>query len=380
MDRTLQNNARKTTYKSQKSSPAPARQETRQKARKTSWFAKGMLAYVLVLLVLIALVLYGLWNILEQYEKTTPRAALDAYFSNLSSQNYGTILKESGFTADEMNSEEDYIALLHSLFGEQPGRLTYRPMDSSSLAEGKLYAVYEGEEQLGELVLIPDQSNRYGYTVRANYDYQTPYTITAPGHVQVTVNGIVLAQDGPNAQITPLPTFESLPDASQIPYTVQYQTEPSLAVPEFAATAGGLPCALAEDPAQPHHLRAEAVLSDEQLAEYSQLIENVSKVHANYVSEDASFGTLSGYLYPGTPFYERMATFYAGWYADHESFNFRDLEISNITSTSETTFTGDISFIYEIQQGTVLHEFPSAYHLSFAQYNGEWRLLDLQIK
>lgn len=359
----------------QESRPAP---RGRTKKRRLSRYAKGLIAFTFLLAILVTIVLFVLWNILSNYEKTTPRAALDAYFSNLYSQKYDPILKESGFVADELNTEEDYIALLHSIYGSDSQALTYRQVAMSSEEPGQKYAVYSGEEKLGEVILIADEKARHGWTARSAYDYMLPYTITAPGHAEVMVNGQPLSQQDPDAVITPVATFVDLPDPEQIPYTVTYQTEPTLAIPEFfAATPGGLPCDVTVDQ-ETHTVNVAVPVSQEQIDAYTPVAESVSKVYANYVSEDASFGDLSVHLYPDTPLFGKMGSFYAGWYANHDSFAFRDMVVSNFVSTSDTTFTADISFVYEVYMGAEMHEFPTLYHLSFAQYNGEWRLLDLQ--
>ena len=355
--------------------------------KKKSGYRKGMLAFFLTLCVVVGLLLVLLWQILARYETTTPRAALDGYFALLSSRNYDQIRLQADFTPSELNSWDDYFLFLNHTFGETPKNLSYRRMSSATggaasgtASAAQCYAVYSGEEKLGEVALYPDETAPHRWRASAVTTLSAAYTLTAPGHAAVYVNELLLDPAAESVQQQPLEGFESLPEGQAGSVLLRYTVEPTLSAPVFSGTGpDGTPCELAVDD-QNHTVSVAVSLSPETQAAYAAAIEAAAKSYATFVTDDNTLGNLQSHLYPNTDLAARMAGFYRGWYLDHEGYDFQNIAVQNIVSTSEDTFTGEITFDYLVYQKGKTHTFPTTYQMYFALYQDQWKLLELQVR
>ena len=358
--------------------------------KKTKWhgYRRAMLALFVLLCIVVAVVLALLWRTLTEYEAHTPRAALDHYFLNLSEKEYSTIQQDADFVPTTLNSWEDYFAFLNTTFPKAPGEYTYRRMAGSTgssavqAAESggitQYYAVYDGEQQVGEVLLHEDPNAAHGWRVSTPAQYLPGYTVTAPVHAQVYVDKHLLNPQGDNVSRLPVEAFSFLPK-EQAPVLLQYLVEPTLQQPVFTIEGpNGAPCEVDIDP-EAHTVQATVVPSDAQQEEYAGYIEQAAISYASFVTDDNTLYELQTHLYPGTDLAQRMAGFYQGWYLEHEGFGFENMQVDHITSYSESVFAGEISFDYLIYQQGNVYTFPTRYHMLFTLQGERWLLLELQV-
>lgn len=359
---------------------AVANRKYRRKPRKkSSKYFSGIISLIIVLTVAILVILFILWQVLENYESKTPRAAMDAYFTQIAAGEFEEIKEDSGFTPTSMNSWDDYIGFLQGRYGNLSEDREYRQV-AGGQAQSRRYAVYQAGKKIGEVELVASDTAKHGWIVRTPVEFMTGYTVYAPQHATIFVDEVEVTEDIAQISSTPVEGFEDLPDPTLVPLQMEYKLEPMLADPQITATGpDGVPCELTVEE-ETFTVYAQVVLSEEEREEFSQRIETVAKAYATFISEDNTLTNLVQHLYPNTPFNEKMRGFYAGWYVDHESYAFENLQITDITSCSETAFTGDIEFDYVVQQGANTHVFPSSYHLSFVKDGDNWLLVELQVQ
>lgn len=334
-----------------------------------------MLILIVALAVIIVIVLTVLYKSLENFETTTPRAAIDSYFSQLAAEDYEQIKADSDFAPDEFNSWEDYTAFLHDKFGDTPGGYRYRQIGGGGEAGGQTYAVYDGDERIGEVILTPSETAEHGYTVRASLKYLDSYTVSAPGHATVYVDGVELPREGEGVTVTPNELFEGYEDP---PTAIQYTLSPSLAEPVVTVKGPN-----GEDGSliineENRTMSAVLPLDTEQEAQWALRMEDAIKAYSLFISEDGTFANFNQYAYPGTTYIQNVQTFQAVWYADHDSYAFNNMEVRNITATSPTTFEGEIEFDFDVGfQGEIKH-YHSHYRMGFALYGDRWLLFNTQ--
>lgn len=348
-----------------------------RRRKKKSKFGLGLIILVVALAVIIAIVLAVLYKSLERYESTTPRAAIDSYFTQLAAGEYEQIKTDSGFTPDEFNTWEAYTAFLHQQFGESPGGYQYRQIGGGGEDGGQTYAVYSGEERIGEVVLIPSEEAKHGYVVRASLKYLDSYTVSAPGHVTVFVDGAELPKEGEGVAITPLEIFHELPEEQ--PTTIEYTLAPSLAEPQVTATGPNgenLEFLVNEEE---RAMQAQLPVAPEQEAQWALRMEDAAKAYALFISEDGTLQAFNTFLYPGTNFAANVKTFQAVWYADHDAYAFNNMEVRNITPTSPTAFMGDIEYDFDVTFQGEVQTFHSHYRMAFALYGDNWLLLNMEM-
>lgn len=351
---------------------------TREKKKGLSRYAKGLLVLFLACCLLIAGALVWLYKALQTYEATTPNAALATYFKRLAAGELETIHAESGFTPTRWNTWAHYDAFITQLFENPSNGYTWRATAGQTEDGGKLWQVYAGAEPLGKVALYEGAGQNGGWRVSVPMSYCKSRTVSAPGHVTVYVNGeALLPQDA--SETRPLAEFDGLEEPALMPKTLDYVLEPMLFEPDIKAMApNGSPCLMLRGETDTD-LVAKVVLPPEDEAAMAARLEAAARLHALYITGDAAFDEVQGCLYPGTDFYHRLRTFDSQWYVDHDSASFREVEVTNIESHAEDSFTGNIHFVYQIHRGTHLHEFPSAYRMSFTLRDGTWQLVQLQV-
>ncbi len=348
----------------------------RTKRKKRSKFIAGLLTLILALVVIIAILLVVLYKGLERYESTTPRSAIDSYFKQLAAGDYEKIKENAGFTPDEVNTWDAYFEFLNQEFGDDPSGFYYRQVAGTG-GEGTSYAVYQGEERLGEVVLTESPSEKSGYAVRAALDFLEPFKVTAPGDVTVLVNGSELPKTGEDVAVTPNEMYAELPEAEQ-PTRIEYTLGKSLEEPVITAKGpDGAECEVVVDK-EKHTASVSLPFSEDLRQRFATEIEGASKAYALFISEDGSFATLNTYLYPGTQFASDLSSFAAIWYADHTSYSFDNLAVKDIVMTSPTTFEGDITYDFTIMfQGTP-KVYATHHHMAFAQYGDDWLMVNME--
>lgn len=361
--------------------------ETSLTKKKKPVFAIVMVILVILSAVAIVLTLRWLWDSLERYESGTPDTAMRDYLARLGSGDFDLILEDADFTADALNTGEDYKACLARNYdGIDPAspQIDFRLTTAKGEEGWQQYLIFEAEQELGELWIspAPEESGRK-WLVRGAVGYLPGYTVTAPQHLEVSVSGRKLDHSNAKIEEIAVPVFDFLPDEKARPKLVRYTTGQTLYSQEVAVTGpGGAPCVLQKEEGQGDERRLEAweSLPTEREEEYRGLIEQAAKIYAAFITADAKFDELKPYLLPDTEFYEGVRTFYSGWYIDHDSFGYENISIEEITAWSEDTFSGHISFDYIIHQGWRVHTFPSSYHMSFIRSEGEWKLVHIQVQ
>lgn len=364
--------------------PARRRRPTGKKQRTTTrkrGFPRYLLAVIILLLVntvLIFLALNWLYNTLTEMEAATPATAINRYFQRLSEGDMDAIDTESGFVPDGANTWDDYHQYVKELYAGVPQSLRYRKVSVNRPDGGQTYALYDGATRLGEILLYEGQGQDGGWRVCAPVEYGKTYTITAPGHVTVLMNGEPL--DKAAAVSAPVEAFADLPETEPQPVTLTYETSSTLHEPSFEAVdVWNRPCPIAETD---EGLVATVELDEETRAAYAARVEEVAKIYANYASNDVPFNTLGAHIYPGSELYGRMYNYPDRmWVIGHHTPTFHDLSVFDIISCSETCFTGKIEFTYNmVETGrNVEHSRPTAYFMAFTLVNGQWMLLDLQM-
>lgn len=365
-----------------------------QPKKKRSKYWIGLLVFAIILAIAISLVLTWLYRTLEDYEKHTPQRALNQYFSQLAAGEYEQLKPYSGFTPGADGDWDAYFAILTQRFGTSPDALSFRRTAAAGLAEGEeLYAVYAGEEKLGEVVLFPASGTDSGWAVRSSVAFLQGYTITAPEFVEVLVNGVPLdpAQIVETKPVTvsyekdgrPLSVniFSSLNDASLAPNIVQYQTGETLVEPQFAANAsfGSGEC-LVEVDTETRTVTVSVPINPQQEEDCRQTMETVAKAYSDFITEDGPLSALRQYLYDETSLYKDFSEYQTGWYLSHESREFSNVTFSDIAMQSETCFTGHLDFTVTIVRQGKVHVFEPSYDMAFMYIGDEWLLVGLHAR
>jgi hypothetical protein len=362
--------------------------------RRRSKYGIRLLKFFLVCLIVVAVALFRLYVVLDDYEKHSPNRALDVYFALLTAGDFAKMEQMAGFVPDAMNSSDDYKAYLQQKFGPfLADGLSYRRSDPAGLTAGqRQYSIYSGEDRLGAALLTPNEDAENGWTVNPLFEYLPGYTVTAPEGAVVAVNALTLSQERivdrrpvtirymREAAPVAVEIFQSMNDPSAAPQTVDYETDPSLLEPRFSARIeDGRQCETAVD------VEARTVLvtvppDAEQREAFARRMELVAKAYSDFITEDGSLSALRPYLHPDTSLYKNFSEYQVGWYLNHEIRTFSDFSVSDIAVRADDCFTGHIDFTVTVVRAGNVHVFNASYDMGFVRVDDKWLLAGLHAR
>ncbi len=340
---------------------------------KKHWFKFTLLALTLVLAVVVWGLLDTLWTNMEAFEAASEIGAITEYFDNFAQGDYETAVKTSGFVFDEKNTQEDYIRYLRETYGSDFSDLRFAGSDGEVPGQ-KAYRIYNGDTRLGSVTLIPVEGQKRNWKVISDVELSPELTVTAPSFVTVLANG--LPQTPNEESAVNHPDFADLTEHITVPQTVTYTVGGYLYTPVITGAVEGYPCVVTE---KENNREITVSVPEEKKAEIEGYMTDFSQLYARYVTEDASFAALKPKMLQGTEFYEKVRTFYSGWYTTHTGYEFRNLQITDVVMADENHFSGTIQFDHVIFRGKKEDVFPSHYRLSFTCKDGQWLLADLKI-
>ncbi|WP_312640892.1 hypothetical protein [Hydrogenoanaerobacterium sp.] len=339
-------------------------------------FLIGLGIFFAVLLIAIAGGLFYLWGYLERYEANTPNAALQRYVDLLKAGDYETIYATSGFEETRFAGKEEYINYIKTLYKGKLDNASFIKK-ASKTPDTQLYDLYLDKKRAGSLEVVPSAvGSAHRWAARAPLNYFGSVTIDAPSHVKVLVNGKELTGSEIISRDRAVEYYKGVHQQELAPKQMRYEVKGLLLPPTVTAQKNsGEPCMVAETSKTNYYVLAPVNTAKQK--QHQELLEKAAKTYAAFITQDASFSELWQYLNVQTEFYNAIKDFYNGWYIPHDSYECRNIKISELTEFSENDFTGNISFDYVIKKGTQEYVYPSSYQLSFIKLEEQWKLVNI---
>lgn len=171
------------------------------KKKKMSVFAKGMLLYALIFLLLVGIGLFILWQYMSAYEYSRPDTAMERFFETLDDSEILRFSAESVKTVDrniQPQAEIDSFILDYI----KDGGLRFAKISKESTQERMIYALLLGNEPVGRASIEQTGETKFGmkaWNVTSAYiglENQLHSTeITVPSNCTVSVNGCELNEN-----------------------------------------------------------------------------------------------------------------------------------------------------------------------------------------
>ncbi len=321
---------------------------------------------------------------LASYEASMPVYAAEAAAAIFEVRDYDQIAEKCGFIPTDFCSEQSFRDYLDSRL-QSAEHIEYKKQRSS--ADETTYLLKANDEPLARAILRreekPDAFGRSRWKIAAFqdvYEFTAPYTISAPEFVTVSVNGIPLGEKNLRDSTELLGSYDGLPDSFARPKQRTYQVEGLLSEPTLSAAAdNGCTCTLVPDQNDPHHLTATVQPNAQDAEAASAAATQVAQKYARFITQDASFRDVAAHLIPGTEYYNKIKTFYNGWYIDHNSYSFENMKIESLAQYDTDHISCKLSFLYVIQKGQKRFEFPSIYDVYLVRTDKGWKVADLLV-
>lgn len=340
-------------------------------------FLKGLSVYLAVWIVLIAVGLWFFYVYLDRYEAATPNAALNNYVKWIQTENYEAIIAASDFEETVLNTKEEFVKYLSRLFEGDTTTLAVRERVTSN-DDRKEYSLYIEDKRVCGLSLI--HNPKWGETAWSyvtEIQYQEPTVIYAADTVRLEINGTDVSLLG----ITGTPAADtilgSVDDPSALPCVYAYTLNDLLNPPTIEAlTLGGDSCQVvmtADNTYCVYTPTDEAVRT-----KHEELAKSTAFTYAAFVGKDAARSDVLKLVYKDSALYDTIRNFSNGWFTKHDSYEFKDVSITNYAQFTSTDFSCDVSFtpVY-IRNNKKLENAPFHCRLSFVLMDDQWKLVSL---
>jgi len=350
-----------------------------QRRRGFPIFPLAAVLFALVCLVCVGYGLHYLHNVLYDYELHQEKWVVSAALEQFEKGEY---LKDfsGGFTAGEFEDEDVFAQFLTTRHEEaqKPFRTVYRGSNR--------YDIRSGDETLATFTVESDetQKSEYGFSrwqvgsLTVPYSVYGDFSFTAPAGCRVLLNGREVTERY-IVSSSAIEGYADLPEEVATPGTDHYRVEGLFAPPQISCEMqDGTECFVITD-YENHTATASLPVNAATKEEISKLATEASQKLANFISEDGKFDDLAPYLLR-SPVYDKLRSFYNGWYIEHSSFAFENMVCENFVQYSANHISCETAFDYYVSQSYKTHHFPTRYAIYFVRHEDKWQIADLQIR
>lgn len=345
------------------------------KRKQSAFLHIGAILFLTLMLAALGL-LALLWSFLAEYEQSTPRYAGEQLLSLYRAGDYGAAMELAGVDPEAFFDSGQYEAYIQETLGDLSGV----HVQEGASREGQRTVLLIGRKTLRFSLTEAPETLGYGLSRYIPVQERVPvrsYTVRAPAHVTVTVNGKPL----PAACRTGTETvadFPALPEGLTAPEEVLYRAEGFAVEPEWA---------LADLAAGSYRVTQEGdavtftLISEEEAC--GQLALEAAKAYAKFVSRDAELADVTRFLYPGTVFHRALQHYSNIWYNSHNGVEFAELRTENAVAYSPDYTSVEVAFDYVVYRGSESNRwaewrYPTRYRAYLIRTDGGWKALELR--
>ena len=357
--------------------PEPEADSVAEKPIKKHRFLKVLSVYFAAWVVLIALGLWFFYAFLGRYEASTPNSALDHYVEWIQTENYEAIYAASDFEETILNTKDEFIKYLSRLFDGDTSTLEVREKITST-DERKEYSIYMDGTRVCGLSLIHNPEwgeTAWSYVTEVQYQPQT--LIYADETVRLEINGTDVSLLG----LVPEPAAEAalggVDDDAEMPSICVYTLKDLLNPPVISAlTLSGDTCSVVSPADNTYHVYAP--VGDALREEREELAKSAAFKYAAFVGKDASRNDVLKFVHRDSDLYDTIRNFSNGWFTTHDSYEFKDVVVSNYAQFTSSDFSCDVSFLpVYIRNNKKIESALFHCRLSFVLDDDEWKMVSL---
>jgi len=292
---------------------------------------------------------------LADYEAALPKYAAEAVFKRYyDAEDKTDLVRASGFTASEYESEEDILKKLDETIGGQP--LSYRTV-STGLDGREKYTVKAGDKKISSFILMKSgEKSQYGSDLYALESVELflkkdqSASILVPNGYTLKVNGKDASSDAITERDIPTLSCEHMPEGVKGLTYSQYTVSDLLHAPSLTVFApDGRECALEQD--EDRDIPKAHIVYDEALqAEMSEYVLTAAKTYAAFMQMDGTRNKVLPYFEKGTPLYDSINTVEYYFVIPHSSYDFEDVKCSEFFRYDDNTFSCRVSFVHVLKK------------------------------
>ena len=348
---------------------------------KKSIFAPVLIIIFSVLIMASAVLWVYLYGFLEAYEKNVPINTANKIAELYKEENFSEIFSLQRITPDKFNDFSQYEKFVKEKYGDDFSSV--RSAKIAKSGEDEVYAVLLGNEKLCEFLVTEEGTeDEYGFKARSfemkPMDYEKNYSVSAtvPMGSKVYIDDILLSEAEKKSSDYKINGYGELYDENLKPSFEYYEVKNLLNKREvkiFSENGDEMETFLKDGV---YYALPKVTPEMETLAK--SLSEEVAVKYALYGITDIKFAELEPYLFKDCEYYKTVRGFYNDWYAEH-TFSYDNVEHSEIIVYDDTHFSVRIKFVYHINIGWKIVDYPVDYNMFFIKSDGKWLLCGMEL-
>ena len=335
-------------------------------------------------LLLVSTYFGGLYIYLYGLENYNSEVYLNKYLDLIKSDNYEEIMKYNGIKEDEFNTIKEFKMYIDREYGENHNKTIIIKNQMLSTEKDDIYKVQFDSKIIKEFKVSKTGEKKFNYfnTWLVNKPEQNMYTeivkIYAPLGVDVYLNEVLLNEDYIIKEEKVYSHYDGIKDLDyNHPKLICYEVNNLMGISSVQGKRNdGEPCKITLNDG---NYEIIANIPPNEMEELKPLTEEFTKKYAAFIAENCKFSELSGYLYKNTQFYDTLKEFYNGWFPEHSSFGYEQVEFGNMMWYDENHASIQIKFNYYITYGNnKRRDYPVAYEVYFARIDGKWLVANVK--
>ncbi len=354
---------------------------------------KFWVGFFIVLALILGAVAWGLtylWNLMAEYEVSTPKYALSNVASLFVADNYATLTQNNKIDKSAYESDENVV----TVFSEQlaDGEITYSRLVKESSDTEQSYVVKAGATVVGEVTIGFEDTANFGRWNITDTKLSIPtwgdVIVRIPQSAKLLVNGQEVSQEYIVKTDIAYERLKYIPDTYVIPKEVEYRIngfvdEPTIEVLDI--NSNPLAVTLSTEPVwdleteeelsavKPYYASVALNEPVEDIEAIKDMAISDSQKYSYYLSRDASFTGIANRMVRESKIYDDIRRMDVIWYANHNSVSFTEENPHNIISYSPDIFTVDMDYLYTVfRSGNQVHPFETKIRLVYVRDANDW--------
>ena len=306
-----------------------------------------------------------------EQEASLPESGISSYFARIREKDYDGIYDDSMIVAPHINSKEDYIAKLQSIYdGVDTSRIQYTGLDNTD--GSKDYKLYYDNRFLATLKLIkaPDGTWK-GSTI---FSGDLDYTIEVPAGLTISANGVSIGNEYLISENAAASNFSGLDDTSPAPRVNVYQLTNLLGAPKIEVEGQSGYTTLTD-------VLTGNIFVGKETADptLSEAMIHAAEVIAKWPAQEGSLYEVGAVSIQASDWYKRVSGVQNQWFTAHGTSSFSNQNAFNIIQQSDDSMVGYCTFDYYASNGEVERTWNVGYQMTFLNVGGTWKIAGMAV-
>lgn len=351
--------------------------------KKLNKFGIFLLTYSGILIAIILILLFLLYGLLKDYEKSMPKNTMSKIVKDFTPDNIEQFLNDNSVNVNEFETVSTIADYFKGVM--QDNEITYKKKSGEYSNTTPVYVVKAGDTTIAKVTLVEDGKNAHKFTnwklgsisFDGYIDTENDITITAPSAAEVKINGVKVSDSyvtDKNVKFDPVKNVDSYVKA---PTNVVYKVSGLIAKPQITATLNGVDL----DPKFDGKVCTVSYPTDAALLESQKtMINAISEAYGKYIINRGSQEAINKYLV-GTA-KKKMSNIEAVWaflYGKSYTYEFRNQKISDMVKYSDNCFSCNIYYDLYVKWGEGEKTYDTSMTYTFVKTNGGWYMADFAI-